>query len=156
MTEIWQKQEIIGWSQIILDSYRKLLGKELIERTGDKLNQAKTLFYAPFVVYSHNTNPDPLYNYGNEQGLKLWEMDWQELITTPSRSTTQPLEREERAKFLEQTISKGYITDYQGIRISKKGTKYKIDNVTVWNLTDHQGQYCGQAATFSQWKIISD
>ena len=154
MTEIWQKPEIIDWSQIILDSYQKLLGKELIERTGDKSNQAKTLFYAPFVVYSHNTDPDPLYNYGNEQGLKLWEMDWQELITTPSRTTTQPLEREERAKFLEQTISKGYITDYQGIRISKKGTKYKIDNVTVWNLTDNQGKYCGQAATFSQWKII--
>ena len=156
MTEIWQQEEIINWSQIILNSYQKLLGKELIERKGDKLNQAKTLFYAPFMVYSHNTDLDPLYNYGNEQGLKLWEMDWQELITTPSRTTTQPLLREERAKILAETTSKSYITDYQGIRISKKGTKYKIDDITVWNLTDSQGKYCGQAATFSQWKIISD
>lgn len=155
MTEIWQQPEIIDWSQIILDSYRQLLGKELIERTGDQLNQAKTLFYAPFVVYSHNTDADPLYNYGNEQGLKIWEMNWQELIITPSRTTTQPLGREERAKLLEQTINQGYITDYQGIRISQKGTKYQIDDITVWNLTDNQGEYCGQAATFSQWKIIN-
>ena len=155
MTEIWQKPEIIAWSQIILNSYKNLLGLELIERNGDELTQAKNLFYAPFVVYSHNTDADPLYNYGNEQGLKLWEMDWQELIQTPSRTTTQPSFREEREQFLAQTSKKGYITNYQGIRISKKGTKYQIDNVTVWNLRDNQGQYCGQAATFSQWKIIS-
>jgi hypothetical protein len=155
MTEIWQKPQIIAWSQIILDSYKKLLGHELIERNGDELNQAKNLFLAPFVVYSHNTDPDPIYNYGNEQGLKLWEMDWQELIRTPSRTTTQPSFREERKQFLAQTTMKGYITDYQGIRISKKGTKYQIDNVTVWNLRDSHGEYCGQAATFSQWKIIS-
>jgi hypothetical protein len=154
MTEIWQQEAIINWSQIILNSYQKLLRKDLIERTGDKLNQAKNLFYAPVIVYSHNTDSDPLYNYGNELGLKLWEMNWQELITTPSRTTTQPLEREERARLLAKTTSQGYITDYQGIRISKRGTKYQIENVTVWNLTDDDGQYCGQAATFSQWKVI--
>ena len=155
MTEIWQQPEIVTWSQIILNSYRDLLGKDLLDRQGDEINQAKNLFYAPFVVYSHNTDADPLYNYGNEQGLKLWEMDWNELIQTPSRTTTQPLAREAREKLLAQTATKGYITDYEGIRVSKKGTKYYINDVTVWNLKNENNQYCGQAATFSQWKVIS-
>lgn len=154
MREIWQQPEIIAWSQIILNSYQNLLGQELIERNTDELNQAKSLFYAPFTVYSHNTDADPLYNYSNQQGLKLWEMNWQELILTPSRTTTQPLLREEREKLLAETTTKGYITNYQGIRISQKGTKYQIDDITVWNLKDNQNQYCGQAATFSQWRII--
>ena len=131
-----------------------MLGQELIERNTDELNQAKSLFYAPFTVYSHNTDADPLYNYSNQQGLKLWEMNWQKLILTPSRTTTQPLLREEREKLLAETTTKGYITNYQGIRISQKGTKYQIDDITVWNLKDNQNQYCGQAATFSQWRII--
>ncbi len=155
MRDIWQDPEMIRWSQIILDSYKKLLGQELLERKTDELNQAKTLFYAPFVVFSHNTDRDPLYNYGNEQGLKLWEMNWKELMKTPSRTTTQPLLQEEREKLLEQTTTKGYIANTQGIRISGKGTKYQIDDITVWNLIDFQGKSCGQAATFSQWKIIN-
>lgn len=154
MTQIWQKKEIIAWTQIILNSYHKLLNQELIKREGDELNQAKQLFYAPFIVYSHNTNSDPLYNYGNEQGLKLWEMDWDEFIITPSRTTTQPLLREERAKILEAITHQGYLTGYEGVRISKKGTKYQIKDITVWNLTNNEDKFCGQAATFSDWKII--
>ena len=154
MTEIWQKPEIIAWSQIILNSYQKLLGKELMLRTGTPQTEAKDLYYLPYVVLTHNTDADPLYNYGNEIALKIWEMDWETLLQTPSRTTTQPLLREEREKLMAETTSKGYITDYQGVRISKKGTKYQIDDITVWNLEDTQGNYCGQAATFSQWKII--
>ncbi len=154
MTEIWQTPEIIAWSQIILNSYQKLLGKELMLRTGTPQTEAKDLYDLPYVVLTHNTDADPLYNYGNEIALKIWEMDWETLLQTPSRTTTQPLLREEREKLMAETTSKGYITDYQGVRISKKGTKYQIDDITVWNLEDTQGNYCGQAATFSQWKII--
>ncbi len=155
MTKIWQTKEIIEWSQIILNSYSDLLKDELIDRDTDKLNQAKNLYYADFVVFSHNTDTDPLYNYGNKMGLQLWEMDWQQLMATPSRTTTQPLLREEREKLLNQTESQGYVTNIQGIRISAQGTKYQIDDITTWNLKDNQGKDCGQAATFSQWQIIN-
>ena len=51
MTEaIWQKPEIITWNQLLLNSYKKLLGSELIERQGTPEAQAKELFFAPFVV----------------------------------------------------------------------------------------------------------
>ncbi len=150
MNQIWKKPEIVKHSTIILDSYRHLLGKELINRQSDPISDAETLFYAPIVVLSHNTDSDPLYNYGNLQALNLWEVSWNELLKTPSRSTTEPMLRSERDRFLQETTIKGYITNYEGIRTSKTGKKYKILNVTVWNLSDESNQYCGQAASFSE------
>ncbi|AFZ48694.1 MEKHLA domain protein [Cyanobacterium stanieri PCC 7202] len=154
MINIWENQQIINWSQIILNSYEKLLNKELIDRKGDQLTQAKNLFYAPMVVFSHNTLSDPFYNYGNEKGLILWDMSWEQLTKTPSRTTTEPLLREERERLLHETNTKGYVTDYQGVRISRTGTKYHIKDITMWNLFDDSDNYCGQAATFSQWEKL--
>jgi len=154
MIEIWQKPEIIIWTQIILDSYAQLLGEELINREGDELTQSQNLFYDNKVVYSHNMASDPIYNYSNKKGLELWEMDWETLTKTPSRSTTQPLLREERQELLKETMTKGYIKNYQGIRVSSSGKKYQIKDIKVWNLKDNKGEFCGQAATFSQWENL--
>lgn len=153
--EIWQQNNIINWTQILLDSYKKLLGKELIERKGNKIEQSKILFFTPFAVCSHGTEKDPIYNYGNQSGLVLWERSWEELIQTPSRTTTEPLLREERKKLLEETTNQGFITNYQGIRISKTGKKYQINDITIWNLYNKDNQYCGQAATFSDWILLN-
>jgi hypothetical protein len=40
------------------------------------------------------------------------------------------------------------------VRISRTGKLYKIADVTLWNVLNEQGDYCGQAATFSQWLLI--
>lgn len=152
--EIWQQPKIIEQTQLILNSYKKLLGKELIDRTGTELEQSQRLFYTPFVVYSHGTETDPIYNYANQIGLDLWEMNWDEFCKTPSRTTTEPLLREERQKLLDETAKNGYCTNYQGVRISRTGKRYKISDITVWNLTDDDQNYCGQAATFSQWILL--
>lgn len=154
MQDIWQKPEIISWSQIILNSYQQLLGKELINRNGNPLEEAKQLFYAPMVVLSHNNDPDPIFNYANLQGLELWEMTWEQLITTHSRLSAEPMLREEREKLLLEAERKGYITNGKGIRISRTGKRYKIQDIVLWNLTDKQNQYCGQAATFSDWQNL--
>lgn len=153
-TDIYQKPEVIKWTQIILNSYQKLLGKELINRDGNPLKEAEELFYAPIVVLSHNTDSDPIYNYGNLQALNLWELSWDELLKTPSKSTTEVMLRSEREKILKEVATKGYVENYGGIRKSKNGKKYKLENVIVWNLTDEENQYCGQAATFSEWENL--
>lgn len=154
MNNIWEKPEIIKWTQIILNSYEKLLNKSLMNREGDEINQAKQLFFLDRIVYSHNTEPDPIYNYSNQKGLELWEMNWQQLTTTPSRMTTQPLLREEREKLLQETINKGFIENYEGVRISRTGKKYLVKDITVWNLTDNEGNFCGQAATFYEGILL--
>lgn len=156
MKEIWQKPEIITWTQNLLDSYEKRLGQALISRKSHLEEQAKMLFFAPFVVVSHDTQSDPIFNYGNQTTLHLWEITWEELIKIPSRKTVKDnISEVERAKMLQQAKEKGYIDHYQGIRITSTGKIFKINNAIVWNITNPQGTYLGQAATFEQWKFLS-
>ena len=59
------------------------------------------------------------------------------------------MHRSEREILLATVARQGFIDDYRGIRISKNGRRFLIDQATVWNLLDENGAKCGQAATFS-------
>lgn len=141
----------IAHSKILLDSYRRLLGRELIARTTDAVNEAERLFAAPFVVLSHGTQSDPILNYGNQIALDLWEMTLEKLLTLPSRLTAEPAKRDARERFLRETAQKGFMTGYRGVRISATGRRFEIENATIWNLHDANGAPAGQAATFASW-----
>ena len=141
--------------QLLLDSFARLLGRELIARDGSAASQAERLFHAPFVVVSHGTEADPVLNYGNAAALALWDMTWEELTHTPSRLTAEPVHRDERARLLARTREHGFVDDYSGIRISKTGRRFQIEQAIVWNLTDEAGGHRGQAATFDRWNDLS-
>ena len=142
--------------QLLLDSFARLLGRELIARAGTAAEQAERLFQAPFVVVSHGTEADPILNYGNAAALALWELPWEAFTQTPSRLTAEPVHRDERARLLERTTRDGFVDDYRGIRISSSGQRFLIERATVWNLLDKNDQQVGQAATFSEWKFLDD
>lgn len=137
--------------QLLLDSFARLLGRELVDRSGSVAEQAERLRHAPFVVVSHGTEADPILNYGNAAALALWEMDLATLSRTPSRLTAEPVHRDERARLLERTRRDGYVDDYAGIRISSTGRRFRIEQAVVWNLVDAAGVHRGQAATFDRW-----
>ncbi|MDZ4687724.1 MAG: MEKHLA domain-containing protein [Planctomycetaceae bacterium] len=151
----WREPGWIEQSQRILDSYRRWLGVELVPRTGSAADDAAALFAAPFVVVSHGTEADPILNYGNRQALDLWELDVATLLQTPSRLTAEPLHRDERAQLLARTTRDGYVDDYRGIRISRTGRRFQIERAVVWNLVATDGAYAGQAATFTEWKVLA-
>lgn len=151
---IWQKPGITEWTQYLLDSYGQLVKQELITREGTPQEQARQLFTSPFVVASHGLQDDPILNYGNQTALDLWEMDWEQFTKTPSRLTAEPVNREERARMLEQARTHGYIRDYRGIRISSSGKRFLVEQATVWNLHKPDGTPLGQAATFSDWTFL--
>lgn len=139
---------------LLLDSFARLLGRELVSREGTAADQAERLFQAPFVVASHGTEADPVLNYGNAQALALWEMSWEEFTRTPSRLTAEPVHRAERAQLLTRTQLQGYVDDYAGIRIAKTGRRFRIEQAIVWNLTTADGSHSGQAATFNSWAFL--
>jgi hypothetical protein len=146
-----------GWvehSQILLNSYRKWTGRDLIPRVGSPLEQAQALFEVPFVVVSHGIQADPILNYGNQTALNLWNIEIEALLKTPSRQTAEPVHRDERALLLERTARDGYVDDYQGIRIATDGRRFRINQALVWNLVDQSGNRVGQAATFSDWQFL--
>jgi hypothetical protein len=141
----------VAHAQLLLDSFARLLGHELIDRAGAPREQAERLYRSPIVVVSHGTEPDPVLNYGNAAALALWEMDWSEFTRTPSRLTAEPMHRDERARLLARTREQGFVDDYSGIRISRSGRRFRIEQAIVWNLGDASGVPRGQAATFDRW-----
>ena len=139
---------------LLLSSLRHWTEITLVDAHLSPVEQAKTLFFAPFVVLSHDTAPDPTLTYGNRRGLELFELTWAELRRTPSRLTAEPVHQSERQRLLTAVKRQGYIDDYRGIRISKNGRRFKIDKAIVWNLLDSSGALLGQAATFDRWEYL--
>lgn len=138
----------------MLNSFRRFVGRDLIERTGDAAEEAKIVFQARFVVVSHGTQDDPILNYGNKTALPLWEMDLPTLMSTPSRLTAEPMHRDERAQLMTRAARDGFVDDYRGIRISSSGIRFLIERAIIWNLVDAAEQRVGQAATFAHWKSL--
>ncbi len=133
----------------LLESFRKLTGRDLIVPCDDPAETARRVFEAPFFVASHDGAEDPVLNYGNRCALELFEMNWDDFVKTPSRFTAEEPNREERQRLLEAVSEKGFIDDYSGVRISSKGKRFRILKATVWNLSGR-----GQAATFSEWEDL--
>jgi hypothetical protein len=154
VAEPWSDLAVIRWSQLLLNSFRHWLGRELIERTGGAEQQAKMLYHAPIVVVSHGMEADPILNYGNKIALDVWDLDWERFTKTPSRLTAEPMNQAERAHMLARAQEQGFIDDYRGVRISGTGKRFLVEQAIVWNVVGAEGEQIGQAATFSKWKLL--
>ncbi|MCG3778725.1 MAG: hypothetical protein JW388_1450 [Nitrospira sp.] len=154
-SQVWTDPAVIKWSQLLLNSFRRWTGRELLERVGDPAYQAHALFLSPFVVVSHGVDEDPLLNYGNQMALDLWGLSRDQFMSTPSRLTTEPINQAEREWMLEQAKVHGYLDTYRGVRITSTGRRFLVDNARIWNVMNTQEQRVGQAASFSQWTWLT-
>ncbi len=146
--------ELIQHSQYLLNSFKTLTGQDLSDRTAPIDVQAQTLFDANFVIVSHNTEADPIFNYGNQAALDLWEFDWEQFTKLPSRLSAEPLAQIHRDRLLQAVKEQGYIANYRSVRITRTGKRFWVENAIIWNVTDDSGKGIGQAASFSKWKPI--
>ena len=139
-------------------SYEKFVGSRLgvsIDSSSPTAF-ASGLFNAPFVVLSHNTEPDPVFNYANQAAMDLFEMDWPTITRLPSRKSAEPINQADRDRLLAAVTSQNFIDDYSGVRISATGRRFFIPQATVWNLVDETGEFRGQAATFQEWEFLAE
>lgn len=152
----WQTPEIVNLSHIIVQSFYDRLRSPLLPDLTDLSPEqlAQTLYEAPVVVLAHDGGQDPRFTYANVTAQRLWEMPWDTFIGMPSRLSAEPDLREVRAAMLARVQRDGYIDDYQGIRISSTGQRFELGKTIVWNLQE-SAQFCGQAATFSDWTMLS-
>ncbi|MCY7408440.1 MAG: MEKHLA domain-containing protein [Alkalinema sp. CAN_BIN05] len=151
---IFTTASLIEHSQYLLNSFKALTGHDLTDRSPSIEMQANNLFHANFVTVSHDTQPDPIFNYGNQTALDLWEFDWEHFLELPSRLSAEPLAQIDRDRLLLEAKNNGYIQNYRGVRISRTGKRFWVQNATIWTVTDSQGKDIGQAATFLKWSPI--
>ena len=135
---------------LIAESHARLTGRPLVE--GPATPDA--LWTAPLAVLAHGTEPDPVFFYGNRLALELFELMATELVRMPSRLSAEPVDRAERARLLDAVSRRGFIADYEGVRISARGRRFRIEQATVWNLVDAAGALHGQAAAFARWTPV--
>ena len=152
---LWQQEAVILHSLRLLHSFQHWTGYALIDTNAPPLLVAQRLFEADFVVASHGTEADPIFNYGNSKALELWQLDWEAFTSLPSRCSAEPVAQSERSHKLAGVKNKGYISNFRGIRISSKGNRFCIEDGIIWNILDEEQRLCGQAATFSRWSAIT-
>ena len=140
--------------KVLRKSYESLVGRVMYPGAGKGVAFAANVFNAPFALVSHSTEDNPVFNYANRVALALFEMTWQEFIQLPSKLSAEQPNREERTRLLASVDAKGYIENYSGIRVSKTGRRFMINQAVVWNLYDDHDQYYGQAALFSNWDYL--
>jgi Cys-tRNA synthase (O-phospho-L-seryl-tRNA:Cys-tRNA synthase) len=51
---------------------------------------------------------------------------------------------------LDKAASDGLITNYSGVRMSSTGKKFRVENATVWTMTNGDGVKTGQAVRFEK------
>jgi hypothetical protein len=147
---------LLQHTQLLMQSYQHWTGKALIAASNDIV---EGLLTAPFAVASHDTQADPVFNYANQQALALFKMDIDEMLRLPSRYSAEPMLREARAEFLGQVASNGFIDNYSGVRIAKDGSRFLIEQATVWNLIDvlqpqQEQTILGQAVLIEKWREL--
>ncbi len=148
-------------ARLLTRSFSRLTGRELIPTLTGASETAippddpgRRLFAAPFAVLSHGLGSDPCFTYGNGTALTLFEVTWAELLAMPSRLSAEPLEQAERTRLLTRVRDHGFIDDYTGVRISRRGRRFLIRRAVVWTLLDDAGAGCGQAAAFADWQFL--
>lgn len=134
----------------IADSYRRLTGRPLVTEGAD----LPALWSAPLAIVAHDTRPDPVFYFGNRLALRLFEMDFASFTRLPSRCSAEPLLQDQRADLMKRVARDGIVENYAGVRISSTGRRFRIADVAIWNVTDDDGAFVGQAAAFSNWAYI--
>lgn len=147
---MWNHRPMIQWSKYLIDSYDHWTQTDLFPRVSLSAD-AQTLFSWPFPVVSHGIEQDPILNYANLPALALWETDWEQFTRMPSRLTVEKENEAARQRMLDEVGREGYMRNYSGARITARGSKFQIQNATIWKVLNDRGQKVGTAAMILHW-----
>lgn len=148
---------LLTHSQLLIGSFYQQTGRRLLPESGksdEALSELQQLVNSSFAIVSHGTQDPPIFNYANDAALALFEMQWSEFTSLPSSKSAERVSQSERDRLLSEVSKQGYIDNYQGVRITASGKRFKIENAVVWNLIDSADNYCGQAAILYRWTYL--
>jgi len=130
----------------ILESYRRRLGHDLFDRSGDPAEDGRRLFELPMAVLAHDASPTPLLDWANLAAARAFDATPESLLGRPSAATAPADAVADRGKLFEALARDGFVTGYSGVRVSLTGRRFVIDDVTVLEVTDATGRPAGHAA----------
>ena len=141
--------------ELLTGSYKRLLGHTPAFLKDITTDGPRWLYEdAQACVLTHDTAADPVFIYANRAAQALFEYRWDEIVGLPSRLSAEAPNREERQRLLEAVARDGFATGYSGVRISKSGRRFRMEDGILWELRDELNALRGVAATFQRWKFL--
>lgn len=139
-----------NFAALLAGSFLRLVGRHLGEGEGEGEGEGAAWLYAeaPFCLLAHDGADDPCFIYANAAAQNCFGYSWDEFVGLPSRLSAEAPERGERERLLEAVRGQGFIADYRGVRVTKTGRRFLIEQAVVWELLDEAGKRHGQAAMF--------
>ena len=138
--------------RLLTQSYCALFERPIIDGVDEP--SVQQVCNADFALVSHGTEADPLFNFGNDLALTLFERSFEDFVQLPSRKSSGQTRDEDRIRLLDEVTRNGFIENYSGVRVSASGRKFEISNAVVWKVDDEHGIYQGQAAKISTWRYL--
>ena len=140
-------------TQLLLQSYQHWTRVPLIPPSACPVQDLMDFAYP---VASHTASDDPQFNYANHAALALFKMQDEDFLGLPSRYSAEPMLRERRAAFLAEVTENGFVENYSGVRIAKEGSRFLIEQATVWNVVDiaQPDKVLGQAVVIKKWTSL--
>lgn len=143
-------------SILLLGSYLRIVGQSLAPAGLNDQQAARWLYKdAPFCILAHDTAADPVFFYANKSAQRCFEYPWAEFTALPSRLSAEAPNRAERQSLLDRVAQHGFASGYTGLRISRSGRRFYIEDGTVWQLLDEHGVSHGQGAMVPRWRDAS-
>lgn len=155
MSAPWESDAVATLLRRIVASHRHWTGHDVAGIAADAPDIASRAFAAPLVLLAHDGGADPRFTYANRMAQELWELDWATFVGMPSRLSAEADQTADRQRLLDRAREHGFIDDYQGIRRSRTGRRFRIEGVLLWNVLDEAGARVGQAAAFSRWTPLA-
>jgi PAS domain S-box-containing protein len=139
--------EDADFAVLLVQSHLRVVGRPLVERSVPPRELATWLYRDTSVaLLAHGPGPDPRFCYANRAAQRHFGYSWDEFVGLPSRLSADGPDRAERERLLRDVARTGFSDGYRAMRVSKSGAAFWIENVTVWNLIDGDGDFRGQAA----------
>lgn len=138
------------WLRCVSDSLEQYYGKSLYDELsvsgpGAIHNNER------YVVISHGTQDDPVYNYGNKAGLLFFGYPEHEFVQLPSRySAPSGALRQDRSQIVQHVLDHGWTIIDEAIRQNKARESFRVRRILYFNVNDDDGKRIGQAATFDR------
>ena len=137
-----------------LASLKRVAGLDLM--AAEKLDPAALghgVWNGDFALLTHRGDAEATLNYANRCALELWEMEWEQLAM-PSRFTAPQEDRALRDDFMRQVVTRGFVANYRGRRVSRRGRLFEIRDAIVWCLIDEDRASFGVGAYFKEVEYL--
>ena len=164
-------RDILTHIRLVDNSLRLWTGKGVLERMGmttvdaedrrDDQNDDYEQIYLNdrYVLITHGTEDDPIYNFANRAALAAFWRPWDDVVQLPSSQSVvlRSVDESKRIELMKSVTENNYVEEATGIRVRDDGKFIQLVDAVVWNVVDDGDDdgnrtYIGQAAFFDRYQ----